>query len=136
MLGQPRRHRIGDGSQLRLRREFPLDELQPRGSVRRIGLGVARRRRQDVRGCKGLPHLRHRMSVPAPVDEVVGEIDDALHGAPGVGQIPRRHPFLFHEVPEEVRAGGGESLVDGLIGVPHPHPVTLRPGEQAQNGLL
>ena len=40
------------------------------------------------------------------------------------------------EVAQEARAGGGETLEDGLVRIADAHPIAVRAGEEAQNGLL
>jgi len=40
------------------------------------------------------------------------------------------------EAAQQVRIGGGEGLVDGLIGIPDAHPVAALAGQQAQNIFL
>ena len=69
----------------------------------------------------------HRVLVPGPVDQVVGQVDDAAGRAARVGQLARRRRRRSsRKSRRKLRVGGGEGLVDGLVGVAHPHPVAVR----------
>ena len=106
-------------------------------AVGRVGLGVTRRRGQDVLAAEGVgAHFGHGVVVNRPVEQGVGRADDQPGRTAAVGQRAGGHVRPVYEAREEARVGGGEGTGDGLVGVADAHPVAGRAGQLLQQCLL
>ncbi len=72
-------------------------------------------------------HLQNRMVVTGPVDEMVGDVDDAPGTAPRDRHLHRVDFPRFQESPQARGFGGGEAAHDRLVGIPYANPVAVLP---------
>ena len=89
VVGQPAGHRVHHRLQFRRRGKLTAHEVHLGGIVGRIGLRIAGRRGLDVRRSQCVPDGHHRVLLAGPIDQPIGQRDDAAGGAAGVGQFPR-----------------------------------------------
>ena len=136
VLRQPTGQGVGHGSQFLARAELLGDDMYLAGVVWRVGLRIAGRRGLNVRWCQCVSHGLHRVLDLRPVNQIVGQSDDALCRAAGVGQLARFDVLLFQKLAQEPGVGRGEGLVDRLVGVADAHPVAAGPGQEPQYLLL
>ena len=136
MFRQPAGQGIGHNLEFSLCAELLAHQAHLAGIIGRIGLWIAGRRGHDVRRRESISHRVHGMIPLRPVNQIVGQVDDALGRTARIGQLTPRDVRFFQEVTQELGAGCGEGLVDGLVGVADAHPVAVGSDQQPQDFLL
>ena len=71
-----------------------------------------------------------------PIHQVIGQVDDALGRPARVRQLLALHASPGDESAQILRVGSGKGLINRLVGIAHPHPVTARSGEQPEDLFL
>ncbi len=134
MAWQPRLDGFNDRVDLLFGPVLRPDEVNSRGIVRRVRLGVTGRRRDNVRRGQRVADIGQRVLIANPIDQMVGEIDNRLLRAPGLRHVHAR--VTSDEVEQKSRIGGREGLENGLVGVADPHPIAALTHEPGDDLLL
>ena len=71
-----------------------------------------------------------------PIDQMIRQLLNAARAAPGIGQFTPIDAVRSDEFAQILGVGGGESLIDRLIGVANAHPVAALPGQGTQDIFL
>ena len=106
-------------------------------AVRRVGLGVPRRRRLDMLPAKGiLAHFGNGMIVDGPVQHGIRRTKYERGGSAAVRQRSRRYIRSIYETREVARVSGSECTRDGLIRIADPNPISALPGQAIKQDFL
>ncbi|MPM67005.1 hypothetical protein SDC9_113920 [bioreactor metagenome] len=76
------------------------------------------------------------MRLTCPIDEIVGQFNNAVAGAARIGQVTRGDVGVLQEIDQMFGRGGGKGLINCLVGIAHAYPVAGSANQRFQNILL